>query len=297
MSSFKLQYASNLFVDLHKLSFEKLVKPGCSKLALLGNIGRSEHPKTYHFLQYCAKNWDTVYWIPGPHELTNPKEGKATMRDKLHSIYQLAKDTPGVSLLDNQEVVFHKERIVLLGTPLWSHTTLPPKGQPEFSSIYTSVDEAGPIPLCHHVRNKLHKQNCQFLAERSLFWQIVHPQINLIYLTHSLPSSLLLKSPISDEASRRLPLDLVYPKLEYPLKAWIGGSTGSTHDVKVGSEPDEQVQLAVNSMFEYPYQGKTKGEFEVSKVLTVETTLPPTNAPLYLPRLILPPLLSSLCRA
>jgi len=296
MSTFRLQYASNLFVDLHKLSFDKLVKPGCSKLALLGNIGRPEHPKTYHFLNYCAKNWDTVYWIPGPHELTNAPGGRTPYTEKIVSVRQLAKDVPGVNILDNQEAVFHKERIVLLGTPLWTHTTLPPKGQPEFTSIYTSVGEAGPIPLCHHVRNKLHKQDSQFLAERSLFWQIVHPHVNLVYLTHTLPSSLLLTSPMSDEAMRRLPLDIAYPTLDYPLKAWIGGATGSTHEANLGSIPEEQVKVAVNSMFEYPFQEKTKEDYSPCKVLVLAPK-PAGTAPKLLPRLILPPLLSSLCRA
>jgi hypothetical protein len=295
-SMFRLQYASNLFVDLHKLSFEKLVKPGCANLALLGNIGKPEHSKTYHFLKYCARNWDNVYWIPGPHELTNSKGGSATFTEKILSAHTLTKNYSNVRLFDNQEAVYHKDRVVLLGSPLWTHVNLPSKGQPEFTSIFTSVDESGPIPLCHHVRNKLHKEDSHFLAERSLFWSIVHPDVNLVYLTHTLPSPLLLTPPISDEFMKRYTLDVMTVKMGSPLKAWIGGSTGCTHAVRIGSDPEEQVQVAVNSMFPYPFEHKPNQNYDVTKILTITPKKPFGTAPSYLPRLILPPLLSSLCR-
>ena len=295
MSSFRLQYTSNLFVDLHKRTFDQMVKPGCAQLALLGNIGRPEHGKTYHFLKYCSKNWDNVYWIPGPHELTNTPSGRANFNEKISNAFSLSRMFPNVMLMDNKEAVFHKQRVVLVGSPLWSHLRLPPRGQPEFSTIFTSVDEGGPIPLCHHIRNQLHKQDNQFLIERSFFWTIVHPDVNIIHLTHTLPSPRLLRPPISEEAMNRLPMDIVHRTIEPPLKAWIGGATGCTQKAKMGTDPDTQVTVAVNSMFEYPFQNKVKDEYEQTAILELHAT-PPTKStgPPSLPRLILPPLLSSL---
>ena len=297
MPPFKLQYASNLFVDLAKQPFHQLVKPAAPTLALLGNIGRPEHPKTYHFLNYCSKHWDSVLWIPGPHDLTNTKGGRATYKEKLLNMHGLANQVPRVTIMDNKEYVFHNNRVVLLGTPLWTHLVLPPKGQPEFERIFTSVDEAGAIPLCYHVRNHWHKEDMLFLKERSLFWTIVNPGAKLVYLTHTLPSSLLLKSPIGDQQWGRLRMDMMHPGIERPLRAWLGGATGSTHTVKIGTHPGDQVQCGVNSLHEYPFTGPTqKNEYDPMCVIELEDESPPGISPLYLPHLVLPPLLSSLLK-
>jgi len=297
MPPFRLQYASNLFVDMQKQAFSKLVKPAAPTLTLLGNIGRPESSKTYHFFNYCAKNWDTVLWIPGPHELSNPKGGRATYREKLSHLYGLASTLKNVRILDSKEHVFHEHRTVLIGTPLWTHLTLPPKGQPEFQSIFTSVDEAGEIPLCHHVRNHWHREDMSFLKERSLFWTIVNPAVNLIYLTHTLPSSLLLRPPIGEQQWARLYMDMMHPSIEPPLRAWIGGASGSTHSVQIGTQPDSQVQCAVNSLYEYPYSPRSpKKEYDPECVLELTPRKPTGVSVLSLPNLVLPPLLSSLMK-
>jgi hypothetical protein len=266
-----------------------MVKPGCGTLALLGNIGRPEHPKTYHLLNFCSKNWDTIYWIPGPHELTNHINGRMTYVEKVQNAKALCKQFSNVSLMDSKEAVFHKEKIVLLGTPLWSSIRLPPKGQPEFSSIFTSVDEAGQIPLCHHVRNHWHKLDSQYLSERSLFWNIVHPQIKIVYLTHTLPSPLLLRYPMSEDVMIRMRMDVVEPGVLLPPIAWIGGATGSTAQRKIGSDPKTQILAAVNSLYEYPFNHQKKPEYDPTSILEINTDDSPP-----VPQLTLPPLLSSL---
>jgi hypothetical protein len=297
MSPFRLQYASNLFVDLAKQPFHHLVTPAANTLALLGNIGRPENPKTYHFLNYCAKNWDSVLWIPGPHDISNPKGGRATSKEKLRNMHTLAKQIPRLTIMDSKERVFHDQRVVLLGTPLWTHLTLPPRGQPEFQSIFTSVDEAGCIPLCHNVRNHWHKEDMQFLHERSLFWTIVNPGVQLVYLTHTLPSSLLLQPPIGERQWARLYMDMMHPSIEPPLRAWLGGASGSTHTVNIGTEPHEQVKCGVNSLYEYPFNGLIqKNHYDPMRVLELNPKEPAGISVLSLPNVVLPPLLSSLLK-
>lgn len=296
MPPLRIQYASNLFVDLHKQSFSKLVKPAAPTLALLGNIGRPESAKTYHFLNYCAKNWDTVLWIPGPHELTNTNQARATYKEKLNNAQALATQIK-IRLMDSKEHVFHNHGIVLLGTPLWTHLTLPPKGQPEFERIYSSVDEAGPIPLTYTTRNKWHKEDMLFLKERSLFWTIVKPGVRFVYLTHTLPSSLLLRSPVGEQQWSRLRMDMMAPSIGPPLAAWLGGATGSTHAVKIGSDPEDQVHCAVNSLYEYPsISAALKEDYNPQAVLEIASPKRGGVSPLYLPHLVLPPLLSSLIK-
>ena len=292
---FRLQYTSNLFVDLHKHSFTKLLQPAASHLALTGNIGRPEHPNTFHFLSYCSKHWDSVFWVPGPHELTNTTTGCATYKEKTMYAYQLCKHFKNIRLMNSNEAVFRESNVVLLGTPLWSPLLLPPKGQPEFERIYTSMDEAGPIPLTYELRNQWWKSDKLFLYERSLFWTIVYPDVNLIYLTHTIPTSRLLTYPVTETAMNRLPLDCYQANPETNVRAWIGGASGSTQTTRIGTELDTQMVAAVNSAYEYPFTNHiSKKEYDPQCVLEVNPIAPRKSLAPSLPNLILPPILSSL---
>lgn len=294
--TFRLQYASNLFVDLTMEAFSKLVKPAAPNLALLGNIGRPESPKTYNFLSYCAKHWDNVFWVPGPHELSNPKGGRATVSERTLNARALTKMVNGVTLMDSNEAVFHEKRIVLVGTPLWSKVSLPPKGQPEFQTMFTSTDEAGPIPLTNSLRNKLHEQDSMFLKERSLFWNIVHPDVSIIFLTQTLPVPSLFanQTHVSEDTWTRMNLDCVRTSMGPPVRAWLGGAGGMTNRVKHGSVPEEQVLCAVNGLHAYPFKSIKNPNYDTKCVIEVSPTKPSRHASETLPNLILPPLFSSL---
>lgn len=293
---FKLQYASNLFVDSALTSFSKLVKPSAPSLALLGNIGRPESTKTYHFFRYCVKNWDSVYWIPGPHELSNLPGGRMTIYEKSNNLRALSKQAGGVTFMDSKEAVFHKERIVMLGTPLWSKLSLPPKGQPEFDSIYTSVDEAGPIPLTNKQRNTFHEEDMLFLKERSLFWQIVHPEVNLVFLTHSLPSQSLYvnQTHLGEDTWGRMNMDCAQTSMGPPIRAWLGGAAAITKKVKKGFIPQDQVVCGVNGLHEYSSKKIVNPRYDPECVIEIQSTPPSRRSPPMLPELNLPSYLSSL---
>lgn len=113
MPSFRIQYASNLFVDLHAPKYKSLLKPVSSTLALLGNIGRPQDEKTYHFLNYCSRNWDTVAWVNGSHELSSA-ETKT-----------LAKEFSNIRCLDSEEIVFPSGSSILIGLPSEKPQELP----------------------------------------------------------------------------------------------------------------------------------------------------------------------------
>jgi len=290
---FRLQYASNLFVDLHRLSFEKLVRPKAPHLALLGNISKPWSPKTYSFLKYCAKHWETVLWVPGPHELTNPHDTRHTVSEAVLCMKDLANAVPGVQMLNSKEAVFHTEGIVALGTPLWTHLKpgLSFTGEPEFTSVVASVDEAGPIPLTRKTRNRWHKEDMRFLKERSLFWTIVRPEVQILYLTHTLPSARLLAPPLRNRTYLRLPLDCETFTAEPHVRAWIGGATGSTKQLEVGSK-GHPVSLAVNSLYEYPFTSPSFGNKHYDPECVLE--IPPLDSRTPLPHFILPECASSL---
>jgi hypothetical protein len=145
---FKLQYASNLFVDLHKHKYTSLVNPVCSTLALLGNIGKPHDAKTYHFMNYCSRNWDRVLWVTGAHEST-----------ALDAVKSLSHEFPNVRYLDADEEIFSADNTIVLG--------LPPDSPSIFQKVYRS-------DLTHTVL-------------RTVFWSMTNPMANIIVLT-SLPA-------------------------------------------------------------------------------------------------------------
>lgn len=285
MPPFRLQYASNLFVDLHRQTSTRLLRPVAPSLALLGNVGRPDSPKTYHFLKYCASNWDTVFWIPGPHEFTNLPGGRTTYPERITQLHTLCQSLSFVKCGTPSELPLHDEKILLLGASLWTPLSFPIKGQPEFESIYTSVDEAGPIPLCHHVRNSLFKSDLRFLKERTLFWSIVHPQMKIVYLTHTLPTPRLLSPQLSEETFKRLPMDCRSFPMSPGVSAWLGGATGSS---ATSAGP---IQSGVNCLFEYPYHPVLRSaSYDPERVLEIESRplLPPSVPRISLPSLRMP---------
>ncbi len=277
---FRLQYASNLFVDLHRVSFDTLLRPKAPYLALTGNIGRPWSPKSYSFLKYCSKHWDTVLWVPGPHELTNLSSSRHTASEAVLAMKDLSKQIPGLQILDSKEAVFHSDGVVALGTSLWTH--IPPgltfKGEPEFTSILASVDEAGPIPLTRTIRNTWNKEDHLFLKERSLFWTIVRPDVQLVYLTHTLPTVRLLNPTLRNRTYLRLPLDCNMQTRKPGMRAWIGGATGSTNQLENNS-------FCVNSLYEYPFTSPSfsNKEYDPECVLEIQP-----QTPTVLPDLVLP---------
>jgi len=122
MSNFtcRIQYTSGLFVDL----FEKtvgvhFVKPCAPILVLNGNIGYPGKVQTRDFLRYCSRSWDTVFYIPGTHELgTKGLDNVGFMR---HTVGGLE----NVFVLHNEAMLHRKSDTLFLGThddEDWVHT-------------------------------------------------------------------------------------------------------------------------------------------------------------------------------
>jgi hypothetical protein len=152
---FKLQYASNLFVDLHKHNYTSLVNPVCHTLSLLGNIGRPHDAKTYHFLNYCSRNWDRVLWVSGAHESTTTAGKTIPYAKALDAVKSLSQEFPNVRCLDSEEEVFSEEKTIVLGLP------------PDSPSI---IQRAYRPSLTHTVL-------------RTVFWSMTNPMANILFLT------------------------------------------------------------------------------------------------------------------
>lgn len=164
MPPFRLQYASNLFVDLHKQKYDSLVRPISSTLALLGNIGRPDDAKTYHFLNYCSRNWDTTVWVTGSHELMNTSGAELSYSEGLDAVNTLSEVFPNVRCLDSNEEVFSVNNTVLLGLPPQSPSLL----------------------------ERFYKSSLTHTMLRTVFWTMTNPMANIVFLTSTTSEKNLL---------------------------------------------------------------------------------------------------------
>lgn len=256
---FRIQYASNLFVDCHTQHFEGLLKPAenTEALALLGNIGRPAHGYTRSFLNYCASNWQRVFWILGPHELSNRANETHPHYVHADSAIELAASLgSNIHVMNQHEIRLYPENVALVGSTLWTSNQNKIPQQPEFTSIHGRPG----VPLSPSVYADWNKEDCDFLHMKGSFWDGTSPDTRLIFLTHHLPSPLLLNRSLSTETYKRAALDVnsLDFKIRPAITAWLSGATGSCSSGMFGLDPTKQTFCAVNSCFEYPYNTGSK---------------------------------------
>lgn len=176
MSRLSIQYASNLFVHRNeswKQATSLLKKGSAPHLALLGNIGIPQNPKTKDFLRWCSDNWSTVFCVPGVVELQEKK-----------NLYNLFSNIPpNVYLVDQTEIAF-PHNFYILGAPLWSNYAQQIAGITNWSE-----EEKYMMGNKHpgHIRY-WHEEDIEFLVERLRCHQAIYGRLDkLIFLTHHLP--------------------------------------------------------------------------------------------------------------
>jgi hypothetical protein len=183
---FRLQYASNLFVEHNKLQYDALVKPVTSTLALLGNIGHPEHPKTYHFLNYCSRNWDSILWVSGSQELTQVSEAKSSYTKSLQRVSALSKEFCNIRSLDGEVNLIQSNNIVMIGLP------------PE-------------VPRLPSFLEKNYRMNLTHTMLQTIFLTMTNPTRNFLFLSHT-----------SSEKTR-VPLNGT--RLVSPVHLWLVGDS------------------------------------------------------------------------
>jgi hypothetical protein len=188
MPPFRIQYASNLFVDLTKQKYDSLVKPICSTLALVGNIGRPDNPKTYHFLNYCSRNWDSVLWSSGSHELTQSSGDTHSYAKSLQRVSSLSKGFFNVRCLDGKENVIHSNNIIMIGMP------------PE-------------VPKSLSFLEKTYRSNLTHTMLQTVFLTMTNPTRNFLFL--------------SNTSSEKIRIPLNGTRLEAPVSLWLIGDSAT----------------------------------------------------------------------
>lgn len=89
MQKYRIQYASNLFLNKTPHTLKSVLNPCAPFLALCGNIGLANCPSTKRFLKEADKQYDKVFWIPGTLEYTTSDVMKPiTWREQADKCYE-----------------------------------------------------------------------------------------------------------------------------------------------------------------------------------------------------------------
>lgn len=193
MKRFVVQYASNLFVHRNQSwkQAQKLLTVGkAPNLALLGNIGNPNSEKTKDFVRWCADNWDHVYCVPGPTELSN--------EERLNGLFK--KIPKNISIMDHVEKQAN-ENLILLGAPLWS-------GYGSEMKKITEWSESERFFMANRSPREIqywHEEDIEFLVERIRYSTANYgPLQKIILLTHTVPTRHFLPSSVENERSTML---------------------------------------------------------------------------------------------
>ncbi len=175
MDSVKIQYISDIHLEVRPSKFKHILTPCADVLILAGDIG---HPfrRTYEqFLNWCSLKFKNVILIPGNHEYygSSLKKGKKRLK-RLCKKYN-------ISLLDRDVLEFPE--FVILGTTLWSN--IPEKYS--FDVLFTVNDYKCIEDISLNVVNELYQRNRKWLAEKIKFYKSLDKNLKIIVVTHHAP--------------------------------------------------------------------------------------------------------------
>ncbi len=90
--AFRLQYASNLRLSFLNQSKLFTLPVMASNLALLGNIGHPECPKTKDFFQWADEHYKQIYWIPGGIEYSSNHAERCAWNERADACYHAIRE-------------------------------------------------------------------------------------------------------------------------------------------------------------------------------------------------------------
>lgn len=245
---YKLQYASNFFLNLHKFrDFKKMLVPSSENLALLGNVcslDTNDTRKTYkQFLDYCSKNFKNVYIVPGVWEMCS-KEPQ-DYNTCIHQLYSLKKLYKNVNVLNNSSVDVPNTDIHLIGSTLWTREPyIKHQCMYEYNFMWL----------------KRHSGLGQVMGQDMVNWHLEDVDYlkdsfknggRFIVLTHHQPHPIL----INDMGRRPVESTNLQKLMRKPVEIWIGGAGdhtvsgcfGLVRDVFCSTNPYTTFSLAPQS--------------------------------------------------
>jgi hypothetical protein len=251
-TSFRIQYASDLHLEFgDKTSFQSIIKPVASCLALAGDIGRPDQQSYRNFLEYCSKSWDHTFVVAGNHELYNGGYSEAgrvdSAEDRLKSCAQICSGFSNVHFLNRDR--FELEDVSVLGATLWTNLDTEEKqsvaeiGMNDFKWIAVDQEFQEDSGLHRYLSpaDVLSWHRCDREWLRQEIAVNASTGRPVVVITHHLPTFGLVASKY--DAS---PINVAFASecqelLTHPVRGWIAGHTHTSARLSIG-----RMQLGVN---------------------------------------------------
>jgi hypothetical protein len=145
----------------------------------------TERDYSIKFLHECSKVWDTVYVVPGPHELSSTGVTSQPFFTQLDTLKGALKEASGkrenVFLMQHTEHSLLNKDIVVLGATAWTGDT--PFQKEDGRAIYKLPNE----PATEGMFAAWHQEDIGWLQRRCDWWGTHHPDVRKIVLTHYHP--------------------------------------------------------------------------------------------------------------
>ncbi len=201
----RVQFASDLHLNTWAdLAFEKILEPVAKTLVLAGDIGHPDSPRLRAFMKWCSLRWDTIFWIPGHHEMTDVWHLKnRSYEDCIAHMRICVAEFTNIHILHRDSFVT-EDGFVFLGCPLWTRLT-------------AMSEELSQDPIAKDI-TKHYEEDLKWLRE-----QVRRSELPVVIATHYPPTYTMLdRSFVARPGSVPFSLE-TETLLRPPVSAWVCG--------------------------------------------------------------------------
>jgi hypothetical protein len=233
----RVQFVSDLHLNSWgNIPFEKLLEPSAKILVLAGDIGHPDSTLLRSFMKWCSIRWETIFWIPGHHEMMDVWHFKNRSYDDCLAHMRLCvAEYPNIVIL-HRDAFVTEDGFIFLGCSLWARLT-------------SMSEELFNDPLTKNI-TKHFEEDLKWLKE-----QIRRAEVPVVIATHYPPTyTLLNKSFINKPTSVPFALEtevLMRP----PVVAWICGYVHESVQIQrpyMDAEGGSGGVLVVSNALGYP---------------------------------------------
>lgn len=207
----RLQFASDLHLNSwlvthpkQDISFERILTPVAKTLILCGDIGQPDSVMLQIFFKWCSKRWDSIFWIPGHHEVMDAWHLKSrTYEQCIHHMKSLVAEYTNIQVL-HRDVLVTEDGYLLLACPLWAHMT-------------SMSEEMFKDPLYQDI-TKQYDIDLKWLKDH-----IKGAELPVIVATHYPPTNSLMNRQLLNKSTSVPYIPETEALLRPPVVAWICG--------------------------------------------------------------------------
>ena len=232
----RVQFASDLHLNAWgSLPFEKLLEPKAKTLVLVGDIGHPDSTRLRAFMKWCSLRWDTIFWIPGHHEMTDVWHLKNRPYDECLAHMRLSvAEFPNILIL-HRDAFVTDDGFVFLGCPLWARLT-------------SMSEELSKDPITQDI-TRHYEEDLKWLRE-----QIRRAELPVVIATHYPPTYTMLSKYLQSPTSVPFALE-TESLMRPPVVAWISGylhESVEIHRPYMDAEGNPGEVLIVSNALGYP---------------------------------------------